>query len=165
LGLNFDLSLQGSAAAPEINLRDSARLSDGSYEIEIDGAVGQSFAIQVSTNFVKWQTIDIDTLQGGSFVFTDETAVGLRQRYYRVISLDALDDQMAFGIASFGLNSAAGFSLHLVGNSGQPFRLLTTTNLLDWSDLTSGILVNEAFDFTDSTTNQPRQRFYRAIKQ
>jgi hypothetical protein len=36
---------------------------------------------------------------------------------------------------------------------------------MDWSDLTSGILVNQVFDFTDPNAPQFNSRFYRAIKQ
>jgi hypothetical protein len=49
--------------------------------------------------------------------------------------------------------------------SGQPFRVQVTTNFMDWSDLTSGILVNQVFDFTDPNAPQFNSRFYRAIKQ
>ena len=49
--------------------------------------------------------------------------------------------------------------------SGQPFRLQTTTNLWDWNDLTTGVMVNQAFDFTDASTNQFDHRFYRVLKE
>jgi hypothetical protein len=56
------------------------------------------------------------------------------------------------------------FSLLLSGTPGQPFRLQGSTNLLDWDDVTSGILTNQLIQFNDDATKY-EQRFYRGLPQ
>lgn len=114
---------------------------------------------------MNWVAIRTDTLIGTNLNFTDTTAAGSRQPYYRILPLDSKVNDQPFVLLPPSIEPAASFTLHLAGMSGQPFRVQVTTNFMDWSDLTSGILVNQVFDFTDPNAPQFNSRFYRAIKQ
>jgi hypothetical protein len=160
--MDFSLELDGSPPPPTLI---ATRQSNGSYQIQVTGVVGQSFIVQASTNSVNWVTVRTDTLIGTSLNFTDTTAAGSLPRYYRILPLDTQLNDEPFVVLPPSIEPNAGFTLHLAGVSGQPFRVQVTTNFMDWSDLTNGILVNEVFDFTDPNAPQFSSRFYRAIKQ
>jgi len=159
---DFSLSLDGPPPPPTLI---ATRQSNGSYQIQVTGVAGQSFIIQASSDSVNWVAIRTDTLIGTNLNFTDTTAAGSRQPYYRILPLDSKVNDQPFVLLPPSIEPAASFTLHLAGMSGQPFRVQVTTNFMDWSDLTSGILVNQVFDFTDPNAPQFNSRFYRAIKQ
>jgi hypothetical protein len=161
----FDLTLNAPPPPPSIDPTNTVRLLNGTYQVRVTGVLGQSFIVQASSNSRDWVTIRTDTLLGSYLDFIDTAAAHYPRRFYRVLSLDATFGQPPFRIVAPGSATYAGFSLRIAGMSGQPFRLQASTNLLDWIELTSGILVNDAFDFTDGDTARFDRRFYRALKQ
>ena len=162
LATGFSLALNGPPPPPNLV---ATRQSNGGYQLQVTGVVGQSFVIQASSDSMHWVTIRTDTLTGTHLNFTDTTAASSRQRYYRILALDAQFNDQPFVLLPPSIDPAAGFTLHLAGMSGQPFRVQVTTNFMNWSDLTSGILVNNEFDFSDPNAHQFNSRFYRASKQ
>jgi hypothetical protein len=165
LETGFDLTLNAPPPPPSLDPTNTVRLRNGTYRVRVTGVLGQSFVVQASSNSRDWATIRTDTLLGPYLDFIDTTASRYGQRFYRVLPLDAAFDQRPFRIMASSPDTHAGFPLRLAGISGQPFRLQASTNLLDWIELTSGILVNETFDFTDGDTTRFDRRFYRALKQ
>jgi hypothetical protein len=159
---DFSLALSGPPPLPRVV---ASRLSNGSYQLLVTGVVGQSFIVQASSDSVKWVTIRTDTLLGTSLGFIDTTAAGFRQRFYRIQPLDTEFNFQPFTFLTPSFHLDSGFNLHLAGMAGQPFRVQVSTNFLDWSDLTSGILANETFNFTDQDAPVFSARFYRAVKQ
>jgi len=161
LATDFSLMLNGPPPPPAIT---ATRLLGGGYQLLVTGTVGQSFIVQASSDSVNWVTIRTDTLLGGSLSFVD-AAAGLHQRFYQLLSLDAEFNFQPFMILAPSFQPGSGFNLHLAGVAGQPFRLQVSTNFLDWSDLSSGVLANETFNFTDQDAPVFSSRFYRALKQ
>ncbi len=160
----FTLSL--TALAPlALSPAPPIRLANGSYDLHVIGSLGQSFVIQSSLNGKTWTTIDTDTLLASSLDFLDTSAIGHPARAYRVLSLDTVLNQQPFAMRVPHTNPANGFPLNLTGTSGQPFLIQTSTNLLDWYNLTSGVLIDNAFNFTDYDAPNYPQRFYRTIPQ
>ena len=53
----------------------------------------------------------------------------------------------------------------LFGEAGCLYRIESSTNLLDWTVVTTFISVGGTNDFTDSDTSRFNQRFYRAVFQ
>ena len=165
LGIDFSLSLNGPPSPPSIDLTHTVRLANGSCQIRVTGVTGQSFVLQASSDSQHWVTIRTDTLLGSYMDIIDTTAAKFPQRVYRVLPLDAVLNYQPFALSAPGFQPDAGFGLHLTGMAGQPFRLQVSTNLLDWSDLTGGVIVNDTFDFNDSAAPNFNRRFYRAFKQ
>jgi hypothetical protein len=158
----FSLALNGPPPPPKLV---ATRQSNGSYQIQVTGVVGQSFVIQTSVDSVNWVNLQTDTLIGTNLNFTETAATGSQQQNFRLLPLDAQVNAQPFVLLPPSVEPNAGFTLHLAGMSGQPFRVQVTTNLLDWNDLTGGILVNDFFDFTDPDAPRFPSRFYRAFKQ
>jgi len=70
--------------------------------------------------------------------------------------------------AQLRLDSAAwsagsGFLFRIVGTAPQGFVIQSTTNLLEWSTLTTNSLVAGEFWYTNSTSTDSPQNYYRAI--
>ena len=164
LATSFTMSLQGPPAPPAINQTNTIRLANGAYQVCVIGTAGQSFIVQASSDKQNWVTIRTDTLLGSSLNFIDLTAEKFAKRYYRVIPLDGEFNTEAFAITSVSIPVPGSFSVLLSGTLGQPFRLQGSTNLLDWVDVTSGILTNQMIQFIDDTTKYD-QRFYRGSTQ
>ena len=160
----FSLALIGPPPPPTTDTAHTARLPNGSCQVRVTGIAGQSFVVQTSSDSRSWVTIHTDTLVGNYLDFVDTTASAFRQRFYRVLSFEAAFDYQPFILLAPSFQPT-GFSLHLAGMAGQPFRLQLSASCLDWSDLTGGILVNETFDFTDQDAPKFNSRFYRALKQ
>ena len=54
------------------------------------------------------------------------------------------------------------FQLTILGISGQTYATEASTNLQDWTSLTTNVAPANSFDITDSTSTNILQRFYRA---
>jgi hypothetical protein len=164
LETSFALSLQGPPSPPLLDPTNTFRQSNGAYQVCIIGTAGQSFIVQASSDRQNWVTIRTDTLLGNSLKFVDVTAEKFAKRYYRVLPLDEALNTEPLSILSAGMPAGGSFSLLLSGTPGQPFRLQGSTNLLDWDDVTSGILTNQLIQFNDDATKY-EQRFYRGLPQ
>jgi len=163
LAVGFSLALDGPPPPPALDLAHTLRLPNGSFQIRVTGFPGQSFVLQGASDSMNWTTIHTDTLLTSYLDFIDTTATRFGRRFYRVLSLEAAFNNLPFTLLAAGFQPDTGFSLHLSGMSGLPFRLQVSTNLWDWSDLTNGVLANGAFDFTDQDALNVQRRFYRAL--
>jgi len=160
----FTLTLT-APTPPILSPAPPVRLANGSYDLHVIGSVGQSFVLQSSRNGTTWTTIDTDTLQASSLDYIDTTAIGHPARFYRLLPLDTVDNDQPFALLSPTSNPANGFSLNLTGPSGTPFLIQSSTNLTDWYNLTSGVLIDNAFNYTDFAAPNYPQRFYRTLPQ
>jgi len=70
-------------------------------------------------------------------------------------------------ITQYGLDQDTDFSLSGTGPSGQPYRILVTTNLAlplsNWTAAATGDFTGGVFTFTDLQTGSHPQRFYRVV--
>lgn len=161
---DFTLNINGPSA-PVINPAKPVRLSNGNYVIQVTGSAGESFVIQSSADQQHWTTIDTDTLLASSLLYTNTPPKGSPALSFRVLPLDTVLNNQPFQMFGPGWQPGNGFSLNLSGNSGQPFLIQTSTNLVDWYNLTSGILTNNAYNFIDYDAPIYPRRFYRAAAQ
>jgi hypothetical protein len=158
----FTLTLN-SPVPPTMSQSPPVRLGNGSYDIHVVGSIGQSFVIQSSPNELVWTTIDTDTLLAASLDYIDSTSIGRPTRFYRVLPLDTVLNDQPFAMLPPSFGPANGFNFSLAGESGQPFLIQTSTNLVDWFNLSSGVLIDDTFNFTDYDAPNYPQRFYRAL--
>jgi hypothetical protein len=68
----------------------SARLSDGAFEINLEGADQQNYFIEASTDLVQWLPLQ-DVLAGGQLA--DREAGKFDQRFYRVVRIGGIPAQ------------------------------------------------------------------------
>jgi hypothetical protein len=61
-------------------------LASGGLEVTINGAPGQSYQIQASTNLLRWMTLASIVTTNGAAQFTDTSAAGLPCRFYRAVA-------------------------------------------------------------------------------
>ncbi len=160
---DFGLMLNGPPTPPVLDRSSARRLSDGSFGLLIAGTNAQSFAIQASTNLVDWTTVSIDTLLGNSQDFVDAEAGSLPWRFYRVLPLEALLAKRLH-VEAGTLDGSGAFSVRVIGQGGQPFMVQASTNLMNWTELTRGILIGDLFDFRDPPSASLPERFYRALR-
>jgi hypothetical protein len=151
--------------APMMYPANAVKLRNGTYDIHIIGSVGDSFVIQYSANLLTWTTIDTDTLESTSFDYIDTTPRTGSTRYYRVLPLDTVLNNQPFRMRTPPTQPANGFSISLTGESGLPFLIQSSTNLVDWFNLTSGVLIENGFNFTDYNAPNVPIQFYRSIQQ
>jgi hypothetical protein len=157
----FSLALNGPPPPPSLVF---TRQPNGTYRIQVAGIVGQSFTVQDSSDSVNWVTIRTDTLQGSYLDFVVAADEGQAAQFYRLLLLDDLLNSLPFELFAPGSQPGV-FRFSLTGSAGQPFRIQTSTNFLDWIDLTSGVLADQPFDYTDLDAVRFQSRFYRAYKQ
>lgn len=163
VGAEFGICINSPSVPPTLRSSSSTRLSDGTFRLQIAGTNGQSFAIQASSNLTDWTTLVIDTMQGTNFVFDDAEAGLHVHRFYRVLPLETLLNPTMPLRTTVASHSQAAFGVRIFGSGGQPFTLEASTNLVDWTSLTSALLIGDFYNFTDPDSSNHSRRFYRAV--
>lgn len=59
------------------------RAPDGRFSLRLTGSSGARYAIEATTNWVKWTALSTNTAANGSFDFIDTNAPALPARFYR----------------------------------------------------------------------------------
>jgi hypothetical protein len=68
---------------PAPYLRDPQVLPGGQVEMKLTGNPNQAYEIQISSNLVNWSALTTFVYTNGLMPFTDSTAVGVPNRFYR----------------------------------------------------------------------------------
>lgn len=156
----FNLALSGLLPSARIATGPTARLPDGRFQLSVEGATGQSLAIQASTNLVDWETLAVDTILGGQVLFVDNGAAGSPQRFYRVMPLESLAQGAPLQTRLMPLASGGGVRVQISGEPGQPFRLRASSDLIHWVELTRNWISGDSADFLDTDAATLPFRFY-----
>jgi Leucine-rich repeat (LRR) protein len=128
----------------------------GQAQLLLHAIPGNPYEIQVSTNLVNWsQLILITPTNTATPVF--DNAAGTGTRFYRLHDL-------SLGLIYFDKPTLSPGSIRLVLHSpaNLPFRLLSSTNLKDWTILASITNTLGTVQFTNSLSSSSTRRFYRA---
>jgi len=72
---------------PAVTLTASPGLTNGKFMLTVQGAPGQHFAIQASTNFVNWTSLNTNTLVSASTNWLDADVPTNNYRFYRAVML------------------------------------------------------------------------------
>jgi hypothetical protein len=159
----FDLAFTGLPQIPGLPPEFAVLLSDGRFQIRVVGELGQSFAIQASTNLLDWETLAIDTMVTGIVDFMDADAASYPQRFYRVVPLDTLFSPSGLRIALPPGPVTGGFSVRILGPAGQPFSLRATSDLVQWEEISRGWITGDWVDFLDADASSHPVRFYQVV--
>ena len=57
--------------------------TNGEFQLAVYGEAGQTYALQVSTNLVNWQTVTNFVGSDSPFYFSDPAATNYSRRFYR----------------------------------------------------------------------------------
>ena len=68
-------------------LRTPTILSNGQFQVTVDGISGERFVMQYSTNLANWVSLATNTLSGTTTNFTDTSASARNSSYYRALLL------------------------------------------------------------------------------
>ena len=127
---------------------------------------GQVVVIEASTDLVAWVPVQTNLVTGsGLFFFTDPQAPLFPRRFYRarLYAGDLPAPALApGGSASFQSNR---FTFNLAAVAGQTVIIEASTNLVNWSALSTNTLESGLFLFSDPTSTNFLERFYRARPQ
>lgn len=156
----FNLALSGLLPSARIDTGRAARLPDGRFQLSIEGAAGQSFAIQASTNLVDWETLAVDTVLGGQVLFVDNGVPRSPQRFYRVMPLESLAPTAPLRAVVTPFAPGGGVRVRITGEPGQPFRLRASSDLIHWVELTRNWISGDSADFLDTDAASLPFRFY-----
>jgi hypothetical protein len=156
----FNLALSGLLPSARIATGPTARLPDGRFQLSVEGATGQSLAIQTSTNLVDWETLAVDTMLGEQVLFVDNGAPGSPQRFYRVMPLESLAPSAPLRTVVAPFAPGGGVRVRITGEPGQPFRLRASSDLIHWVELTRNWISGDSADFLDTDAATLPCRFY-----
>jgi hypothetical protein len=73
---------QVSASVPQPQVRILGTIN-GLPTVRLTGLESNRFALEASTNLLKWTALRTNTVAGGSFDFVDDGAAGVSSRFYR----------------------------------------------------------------------------------
>ncbi len=128
----------------------------GQAQLILHAVPGNLYEVQVSTNLVNWTQLILITPTNTATPLFDNTAAS-STRFYRLRDL-------SLGLIYFDTPTLAPGSIRLVLHSpvNLSFRLLTSTNLKDWTSLATLTNTFGTVQFTNSLFSNPSRRFYRA---
>jgi hypothetical protein len=111
------------------------------------------------TNVTWWPVQTNVVTPGTDVVFFDVTARRHDRGYYRARLVARQVPSPEIAVPAVRSNR---FSFRVSGISGESLLVETSTNLIDWTPLTTNILAGDNFLFTDTASVAPGNRFYRA---
>ena len=129
---------------------------EGQAQLILHAIPGNPYEVQVSTNLVNWtQLILITPTNTATLIF--DNAAGNGTRFYRLHDL-------SLGLIYFDKPTLGPGSIRLVLHSptNLPFRILTSTNLKDWTSLATITNTFGTVQITNSLSANFPRRFYRA---
>ena len=68
---------------PPADIRLLSRTAEGWALLRVFGQAGSRWSVDATTNFTQWTALQTNTISGTFFDHVDQTAAGLKQRYYR----------------------------------------------------------------------------------
>jgi hypothetical protein len=112
------------------------------------------------------QRVPILSPNGGTAVFEMSTLPKTATPANKPKASEVVAAQASLSTNAVLLNASAPscgvFRLHLSDTAGKSFVILASTNLVQWTPILTNVSTAPTFDYTVSTTNQPR-RFYQLV--
>jgi Leucine-rich repeat (LRR) protein len=129
---------------------------NGQAQLILHAIPGNPYEVQVSTNLINWSRLILITPTNTATPVFDKAA-GSGTRFYRLHDL-------SLGMIYFETPTFTSDSIRLVLHSpiNLPFRVLTSTNLKDWTTLVNVTNTVGTIPITNSISSNFSRQFYRA---
>jgi uncharacterized delta-60 repeat protein len=161
-------TLSGLSNTPPRILASNGGLAFGlnQFTFTLKALPGQAVVIEATTNFVQWVPLQTNLLTTiGQFLFSDSHAAHFPRRFYRArvfsgsLPPPAIQTDSALGLP------AGSFGVEFSGIAGQTVVVEASTNLLNWTALSTNALGTVPLYFGDLNATNYSQRFYRLRQQ
>jgi uncharacterized delta-60 repeat protein len=130
------------------------------FTFNIRALAGDVVVIEASTNLATWVPIKTNLASAiGQVLFSDAESGRLPRRFYRVRLHEGPLPPLSFATARVQSNR---FGFNLAGIAGQTAVIEISSNLLNWTALTTNILGTTPFLFWETGPIDLPRRFYRA---
>ena len=162
---NVEEFLRGSDPAVFDNLRFGPvqRLTNGVFQLTVNGEVGRNYSIMVSTNLANWTLLTNFVCTNATMLLLDASATNSGQRFYRLGAFSAYAAGVQLILRAVQAPQGAGVDVVLNGTAGVTYRVDVSTNLSNWLPLANVVSTNAVTAFRDSAATNFTQRFYRAV--
>lgn len=154
--VSYTVPLNPSNPAASITLSLS---STNGFNFSVSGLDSRQYVVEASTDLVHWTPVMTNSVP---FTFTAGNTGQNKQEFFRAVSFNVTASPstppMARLAAPARLNGQ--FSFTVLGASGSQYIVETSTNLTQWTPVTTN---TAPFTFLGSNMNQFSQQFYRAI--
>jgi VCBS repeat-containing protein len=139
---------------------DSEAMTANGFELKLSGPPTSTYIIEASTNLTDWTPISTNSGLTGSVVFTDTEATNFSQRFYRAMTVVNTNAPLSFDSEAMTIN---GFELKLSGPMVPSYVIEASTNLTDWTPISTNSGLTGSVVFTDTKATNFSQRYYRAM--
>jgi len=147
-----------------LTLTATAEQTNGQFQATLAGLTpGKRTVIQSSTDLWNWNSIRTNVALSGTMTFSDDWATDSNRRFYRAIQLT--DVFVPFALSSPKRSSLGHFRFTLTGvTPGRTNVIEASTNLLNWTAISTNVVLTNRFTFTDSGATGWDRRHYRAFQ-
>jgi hypothetical protein len=151
--VSYTVPLNTSNAPGSISLPIN---SNGQFDFAVSGLNGNQYVVEASSDLVHWMPVMTNSVP---FTFT---AVNTGQGFFRAVLYDIPQNPSSLPMATLAspLPLSGQFSFTVIGASGQQYVVETSTNLTQWTQVTTN---TAPFTYVGGNLNQFSQQFYRAI--
>jgi len=80
---DYQITAEAIAAPPPAQMRFLGRTAEGWSLLRVFGQNGSRWSVDATTNFMHWTALKTNTVSGTYFDHVDQSAAGIKQRYYR----------------------------------------------------------------------------------
>jgi hypothetical protein len=137
-------------------------LADGRLKLTVFGQVGHNYTLLASTNLVNWVPVLAFACTNGTVDVFDPDASNFTSRFYRLAPPGSVPG-LKLGWGAVHPLSSNGLDLVLFNLPGLEYRLESSSNLVDWTVVTSVLSTNATMHLLDASATNYSRRFYRAV--
>lgn len=137
-------------------------LTNRTCQLTLFGQVGHNYSLLASTNLVTWTPILNFACTQTNMNIVDSDANKYAARFYRLMTPPV--------VSAFSLNVAPGkqpdtngLGLVLSASDGLDYRIDASSDLVNWTTITSFFSTNSTISIQDTNATNYRWRFYRAV--
>jgi hypothetical protein len=162
---NAILMVNATSLQPVIQVNDGGfGMRSNHFCFNVCAVVGQAVVIEASTNLINWIPLQTNlTTSIGQFLFADAGSGRYPRRFYRARLYQGTLPMPAIGGSAGSMGFQSGhFGFNLSGVAGQTVVIEASTNLVNWSVLSTNTLGSDPLYFSDPDSAGISQRFYRA---
>jgi hypothetical protein len=158
---SFAARVYATEPITSVRLNANRNTTANQIELVLNGPPGQTIVLQASPDLVSWTPISTITLASSSTNFIDAPAGAAPQRFYRSVNATGLTTPVTL-TANRTLPDGR-LEVLIQGFTGQTIELQRSSDLRDWTSVSTNILSGNSLSYLDPQGAAPAYRFYRAL--